>query len=169
MKIRTQCGFTLLEVLVALIVIAVGLLGIAGIQALAINSTSVARVQSLAAIEASSLAGAMQANSAYWSASPPLNTTITNQTLSQTQDCSVGACTAAQMAAYDLNQWTTSLSNLLPQGGGSVTCTSSANIPITCTINVTWLEKTVAVNSSAASVGVSNLSATQSYSMVVQP
>ncbi len=53
---RTQ-GFSLIEVMVALIIIAVGMLGIAKMQALALSNTESSGVRSLVAIEAASLAG----------------------------------------------------------------------------------------------------------------
>jgi len=55
-------GFTLVEVMVALIIIGIGMLGIAKMQGLALSSTGASRSRALAAIEASSLAAAMQAN-----------------------------------------------------------------------------------------------------------
>ncbi len=166
-----QAGFTLLEVLVALLVIAIGLLGIAGMQALAINNTSVARVQSLAAIQAASLAATMQANEAYWTIGSLATTTVVGQTLSdatlngQTIDCAAAACTlAVQMAGYDLKQWGQALQTLLPGGQGAVTCTTGVVNPVTCTISVSWQEKNVALSGQ----GGVNL-ALQTYSMVVQP
>jgi type IV pilus assembly protein PilV len=59
-------GFTLVEVMVALIIIAIGMLGIAKMQALALSNTSASRARALAAIEAASLATAMHTNRAYW-------------------------------------------------------------------------------------------------------
>jgi len=61
-------GFSLVEVMVALVVCAIGLLGLAKMESLAVASTSVAAARSIAAIEASSLAAAMHANKAYWAA-----------------------------------------------------------------------------------------------------
>ena len=61
-------GFTIIEVMVALVVISIGLLGIAKMQALALASTSTSRLRSLAAIQAASLGSAMHANRAYWAA-----------------------------------------------------------------------------------------------------
>lgn len=76
---RQMKGFSLLEVMVALIIIAIGMLGIAKMQGLALSSTTASRSRALAAIEASSLAAAMQANRVYWSnsASTPGLITIT--------------------------------------------------------------------------------------------
>src|SRR5438445_9867309 len=61
-----EAGFSLVEVMVALIVMSVGLLGIAKMQALALTSTTSARMRSIVALEASSLASTMRADRAYW-------------------------------------------------------------------------------------------------------
>jgi type IV pilus assembly protein PilV len=73
---RNARGFTLVEVMVALIIIAIGMLGIAKMQGLALSSTGSSRSRALAAIEASSLAAAMQANRTYWSSPGSLPGTI---------------------------------------------------------------------------------------------
>jgi type IV pilus assembly protein PilV len=73
-------GFTLVEVMVALIIIGIGMLGIAKMQGLALSSTGASRSRALAAIEASSLAAAMQANRSYWSSTGgtvPVAVTVT--------------------------------------------------------------------------------------------
>lgn len=59
-------GFSMVEVLVALIIIAVGLLGIAKMQALLLANTGLSRVRALIALETSSLAASMHANLDYW-------------------------------------------------------------------------------------------------------
>jgi len=43
-------GFSLVEVMVAIVVICVGLLGVAKLQALALSNTTTARLRSLAAL-----------------------------------------------------------------------------------------------------------------------
>ena len=177
-----QAGFTLLEVLVALLIIAIGLLGIAGMQALAINNTSISGVQSLAAIQAASLAASMQANEAYWTNGSLATTTVNGQTLSdatlngQTVDCSAAPCNlAVQMAGYDLKQWGQALQTLLPNGQGQVTCTTVIGTPITCTISVSWQEKNVALHAAtgtetgALATGQGGVNQVQTYTMVVQP
>jgi type IV pilus assembly protein PilV len=70
-------GFTLIEVMVALFVTAVGLLGIAKIQALAYASTGSASIRSVVALEAAGLAASMHANRLYWtSGNVPAKITI---------------------------------------------------------------------------------------------
>src|SRR5258708_27544807 len=75
-------GFTLIEVMVALVITAIGLLGIAKIQALAYASTGSAGLRSLVALQASSLAASMHANRNYLGAgSAPTPLTITDLTI----------------------------------------------------------------------------------------
>src|ERR1700747_1698188 len=107
---RGQQGFSLIEILVAVLVISIGLLGIAKMQALAISNTGNSRLRALAALEASSLASTMQADRTYCTSPPTVgndltvtiaSTTITasDATLSAAQTCSGGTtCTPAQMA-----------------------------------------------------------------------
>ena len=61
---RVLQGFSLVEVMVAVVVICVGLLGIAKMQAMALSNTTMSRQRSLAAIEAASIASAMHSNRA---------------------------------------------------------------------------------------------------------
>jgi type IV pilus assembly protein PilV len=76
LKLRTR-GFSLVEVLVALLVISIGLLGIAKMQALALANTNGGRLRALASIEAASLAASMQTERNYWgNLTNPLTITI---------------------------------------------------------------------------------------------
>jgi len=144
-------GFSLVEVMVALIVMSVGLLGIAKMQAAALSNTAVASTRSLAAIEASSLASAMHANRGYWSSSV-VATTITlrgktvTPNVAPADDCVAKSCTPAVLAAYDLQQWTTAATQVLPPDyQATITCAPTVTPP-NCTIQIQWAEKSVAIN-----------------------
>ena len=67
-------GFSLVEVMVALIIICVGLLGIAKLQALMLSNTGTSRMRALAALEASSIAATMHADRDYWAGTPAATT-----------------------------------------------------------------------------------------------
>jgi type IV pilus assembly protein PilV len=187
-------GFSLVEVMVGLVVISVGLLGIAKMQALAISSTGSAKMRSLAALEAAGLASAMHADRAYWSnvaatkAVPFVVTTsnssiatATDAALKVTQSCTTPAanaaqtvCPTAQMAAYDLQDWlagtpsvTAGLSSQLPNPQSTITCYPfTASSPISCIINISWNENLVSMNTASANVAA--VEAT-SYTLYVQP
>jgi type IV pilus assembly protein PilV len=179
-----QRGFSLVEVLVSVVLIAVGLLGNASLQALSLNNTSDARYRSLATIKADSLAAAMHANTGFWqntalvpvTAANGFNITgsvVSDSTLdAQAADCSGAACTPLQMAGYELKNWGLEIANSLPGGAGNVNCSLVGTNPISCVIIISWTEINVALNkASGTETGAlaSGFTVTQSYSMVVQP
>lgn len=174
-------GFTLLEVMVALVVTAIGLLGIAKIQALAYASTGSASSRSLVAIQAAGLAASMHANRNYWAnGSAPIPVTITgtgindttlNTTATTANYCYSGQsapCSAATLAAFDLHTWANALNAMLPNSNPVTTITCPIALPTTCTIQVTWNEKSVAVNGEAAA-GTTGTTFTPTYILYVEP
>jgi type IV pilus assembly protein PilV len=149
--IRGQRGFSLVEVMVALVVMSIGMLGIAKMQAAALSNTAVASTRSLAAIEASSLAASMHANRGYWS-SPAVAPSITlrggivTPNVAPLPNCMAAACLPAGLAQYDLQDWTTAAGQVLPPDYiATITCTPTVTPP-NCTIQIQWAEKSVAVN-----------------------
>ncbi len=171
-------GFSLVEVMVALIVISVGLLGIAKMQAVSLASTNSARIRSLAAIEAASLASAMHANRGYWAVQTPAATvtvangviTANDGALATATDCSVGAaapCTPAQLAAADLQEWVTEMNGMLPTSSSAITC-SALTTPLSCTIRITWFENAVAMNKQESNAPSATFQ-TQYYLLYVEP
>ena len=65
-KYTRSAGFSLVEVMVAVVVICVGLLGIAKMQAMSLSTTTTSRQRALAALQAASMASAMHSNRQYW-------------------------------------------------------------------------------------------------------
>ncbi len=186
MSRRSAGGFTLIEVMVALFVTCIGLLGIAKIQALVYASTGSASTRSLVAIQAAGLASAMHANRSYWAAGlAPSPLTITGTTLSDATlnataagptDCYLGGaapppCAPAVLAAFDLHTWARAMSALLPSQSPVTTVTCPNAIPVNCTIAVTWSEKTVALNSQAAAGTTTGTTGTfaPTYTLYVEP
>ena len=173
-------GFSLIEVLVALVVTSVGLLGLAKMESLSLSSTGVAAGRSIAAIEASSLAAAMHANSAYWSGgflAQPATVSVVGATvvisdpgLSSVVNCTVAganACTADLMAAYDVQQWASSMGQVLPASFSTISCSApTILVPANCTIQIQWAENAVALNARQSNMG--NVQA-PSYVLYVQP
>jgi type IV pilus assembly protein PilV len=165
-----ESGFSLIEVMISLVIIAVGLLGIAGIMALSMNNDDTSRLQSLAALQAASMATAMQANTAYWT-STAANGTRTAPTTSSTA-CNGVVCSAASIANCDLANWGYAIDQSLPNGSGTVTCAaaarpnSSSPAATTCSITIGWNTNNMAndhQSTTAATVSP------QSYVLVVQP
>lgn len=168
-----QSGFSLVEVLITLLIISIGLLGVAKMQALAIGNTKTASSRSIAAIHAASLSSAMYANKAYWAAglapsSVQINGSVLTDSIldSQATDCVSSSCTAVQMAGYDLKSWGIALQQL-PSGVGKVTCSTAAGLPINCSVTVSWNEKYIGLNQS--SLDAAQQLSTQSLVLLVQP
>jgi type IV pilus assembly protein PilV len=175
-----SAGFSLVEVMVALIVVSVGLLGLAKMESLALSNTSVAGSRSIAAIQASSLAAAMHANPGYWAAgAAPAATsisyngagvlTITDPGLATAATCltaGTASCVPGAMAAYDVQQWAAALKAVLPGYLATVNCTITLGVPVTCTIQIQWSENAVAGNSAQTNMAGLN---PPTYTLFVQP
>ncbi len=173
MSQKSRRGFTLIEVLIALLIISFGLLGVAGMQALSVGNTAVAEQRSIAALQASSIAAAMSANEGYWQTpSAPGTVTVIGSTLSggmstSSTDCTAGICSSPQMAAYDVQTWGKTLKAILPNGYGTINCVQPSNAPVTCQIYIYWSEKAYAQNQ--ASGASSTASSQYDFEMEVQP
>ena len=163
---RLACaGFSLIEVLVALIVMSIGLLGLAKMTSLGIASTNVAGTRSLAAIEASSLAAMMHADRDYWSVGlapasftitggPSTTPTISDTKLQGTQPCTttgVSACLPPAIAVHDVNAWATDLNAVLPPYLATVNCSTTVGAAVSCAIQIQWAENGVAINAQQSS------------------
>jgi len=174
---RRGRGFSLVEVMVALLVICVGLLGIAKLQALMLSNTGISRTRALAALEASSIAATMHADRDYWAGTPAATTTVNTASssitsadpiLATTPDCSFGGSdapctTTAKMAAYDLNHWMSDMAGVLPGSTAAIGCGANVGV-VTCQITITWQENMVAANAQE-----NTAAQTQHYQLVVNP
>lgn len=136
--ITAQRGFSMLEVLISIVIILIGVLGVAGIQLLSMKNTDWARYQSQAAILGESIVDAIQINPMYWSngnTNVAVNgAAITGAALNYS-NCSGTACSPTQQAGFDISNWGQSLANTLPTGTGNVTCSAA---PVICTITINW-------------------------------
>lgn len=119
---RRWCsGFTLLEVLIAILVLAIGLLGLAGLQVAGLRADHSAFHRSQAVMLAYDILDLLRANrqdardGAY---NLPLD---------------ADAPTGSSRSAQDLNRWLAELANRLPQGDGAVTVVNDL-----VTITVQW-------------------------------
>ena len=172
-----RAGFSVIEVMITLAIMAVGLLGVAKIQALAIGNTKTVGSRALAAIHAAGMASAMPANKAYWAAGlapVSVNVTVGSVTIlsdatlnAYTANCETSSCTPAQMAAYDLKVWGLALTQQLPGSDGTIACVSTLGAAVECTITVRWSERYIGVNPGV--LDAAKQQATQSIVLLVQP
>lgn len=155
MKSR-QSGMTLIEVLIAIVVLAVGLLGIASMLMLSskANTSSYTKQQAVQAVY--DIFDRIRANS---QAAIGGNYNISNIGASgptavsaPSAMCNSGACTPAQLASYDMWWWLTKDVARLPNGCGSVsTALAGAAGNTVVTVTVQWDDSPAQANLGATS------------------
>lgn len=180
---RRRCaapGFTLIELLVTLAIVAIGLLGVAKLQAAAMAETGVARTRSLMTFQAEALAAAMRANEAFWQSSAAYSQTVAiaaggaitpNPSMSviALNGCvGVTTCSPVNQAYDDLNNWATAFGQSFPAATGAIACAGTATTPVSCDITLTWSDKLVAVNRTTAT-GAALTPQTSNMILHIQP
>lgn len=116
-----QRGFSMLEVLIAVLVFSLGIIGLAGLLIFAIQSNHVAYLRTQATFLAHNMASRMSANpAALWTNAYDGNFPVA----ASTATCAAG-CTPAQLADYDKAQWSTQLTTFLPNASGNITCVTT--------------------------------------------
>jgi type IV pilus assembly protein PilV len=135
-------GFTLVEVLVALVVLTIGMLGIAAVYLEGLRSSRTALLRTQAVVLASDMADRIRANRYVLAGALVYDPAATVATANNTCDKSTNGaskCTPAQMFANDLARWQAAIQSRLPGGTGTVGFTLVNTIP-TYTVTVTWVE-----------------------------
>lgn len=140
-KCTQQLGFSLFEVLIALLVLSVGLLGLANLQGQSMTSSYNAHLRTQATSLAQSMVDRMRANRMHASAiSNNYITTMSDAPPTTTVDCATATCSAEQMALFDVKEWKCTLGMYvdnnncnglaeqatLPNGTGSVSAPDAA-------------------------------------------
>lgn len=132
---RRSRGVTLIEVLVALVIVAVGLLGLAGLQVRGLSIQKDAHGRALATQLALDLADRMRANRVPGTLTPPLDYAFTaayaTALPTASTDCAAGVCNEAQQAQFDMARWLARVKEALPGGWAHVA-------PIVGTGNRAW-------------------------------
>lgn len=148
---KYQNGFSLLEVLIAIVIFSFGLLGLAGLQLVSLTSNQSANIRSTATALAYDMADRMRANMAGVSAGNYNGIVgVDNQCQAVHYD-DVHAvpvnCTVAQLAQDDVYDWQKTAAGLLP-GGAAVVCLDSIPATTACdgggtsyAVRVSWTDK----------------------------
>ncbi|BBI98332.1 type IV pilus modification protein PilV [Ferrigenium kumadai] len=134
-----QRGFSMLEILITLVIIATALLGTAGLQMYAMRVGQSGHLRTQAVFLASDIAERMEANrGAATIGSYAVGATNTPSVV--TTDCSTTACNEASLAAFDISQWENTIAGTLPQSSWEITQDITGN-PSTYTIRVSWSDR----------------------------
>lgn len=145
-------GFSLIEVLVALLVLSIGLLGLAALQttSLKYNTDSYFRTQAtffvydiMDRMRANNTSATVANGGTYDVSSAAAATAIINSYAtcsSSSCACDTSSCSATDLATYDLGKWYERMAAVLPDAGNSL-----ATIDITATkqvtITISWKER----------------------------
>ncbi|WP_232823549.1 type IV pilus modification protein PilV [Dyella sp. C9] len=134
-----QRGVGMIEVLVAVLILAIAFLGVAALQATALAANNSAMARSMATIASYSILDAMRVDQA------SATTSAYNQTVKATA-CSTDTST---LANSQLGQWCTLLGNTLGVADtttGTVACLSNGD----CTVTITFTEVRKGANGDTA-------------------
>ncbi|MCS6922691.1 MAG: type IV pilus modification protein PilV [Elioraea sp.] len=135
-------GVTLIEVLVTLVIVAIGLLGLAGLQVRGLAIQKDAHGRALATQLALDFADRMRAN-APGAAAGAYRFTVAYPTgaytLPAAPDCESAVCTPQQQAQYDLATWLARLRGGALPGGWATVDTPVAGEPV-WEITMMWVE-----------------------------
>lgn len=151
-----QRGFSLIEVLVAVLIFSIGLLGLASLMVMSTRSNQSAYMRTQVAFLAQSMADRMSANPVgVWKGD--YNTTYPNST-TQTCNATTG-CSPAALANYDQQMWSAQLKTFLSNPSATITCKNptaytptSAQLNLrppyggNCAMTITWQERGVVTN-----------------------
>jgi type IV pilus assembly protein PilV len=150
---RRQAGFTLIEILVTVFVLAFGLLGFAALQTEGMKNNRVAELRSVVTQSTYNISDRIRANvggavnGAYVANAPPAVGYDCETSFAGT--VVANKCSSTEMANADLDRWYATLGSALPSGTGSITCADAdATDADACTrgslysINVIWEEST---------------------------
>jgi type IV pilus assembly protein PilV len=130
-----EAGFNIIEVLVALVVLAVGMLGIASLYIVTLRSSGSALQRTQAINLASDLGDRIRANR---NAGPAYE----GAAAADGDDClgAAATCTPAEMAAHDLFLWQAQIQQIFPGAPAGTVDVDDTTTPDTYAITVSWRE-----------------------------
>jgi len=140
---RAQSGFSLIEVLVALIILSVGMLGMSKMMMVSMKSNGSAYSNTQAMSLANAMLERIRANRVVALAGAASNYSLPALTSTSTfgtgPNCLTAACSSAAMASFDVAGWLALLAsaNGLPSGKGSINF-GSLNNQTSVAIVVQW-------------------------------
>lgn len=154
-------GFTMLEVLIALMIFSLGLLGMAGLLAVSVQTNHSAYLRTQATFLAQGMADRMRANNlGLWNGGGSVTKSAYDGTYDSTTAKSTGtnclganSCKWSDVVARDQAIWSNQLVSFLPSPSAAIACKPTGTAPSgdalverppyngQCTITIAWNEK----------------------------
>jgi len=153
---RKQLGFTMIEILIALIILSVGVLGLAGLQGASLRSSNSAYMRTVATSQIYDFAERMRSNTKGYKLTVNGGDNAYNQ-LSGTptyNNCNIetklpsAGCNTLQLAIRDISVWNAENARVLPAGQGTVRRSGSSFV-----ITVSWDEDNIGTGFSVDAFG----------------
>lgn len=139
-------GVGLIEVLISLLIIAIGVLGMVAIHNRSLQYNHSAYVYSQATLLAADMLDRIQANSLLAKTSSSYQVNATAYAFSQClaeeypNRCERGSCTTTEMAVYDILQWKFQLACQIPGSQGTITYLDSGDLR-TYTVRLSFTDR----------------------------
>lgn len=157
-------GFSLIEVLIALVILSVGTLGIAAMMAVSLKNKNSSYSRAQASDLAYTILDRMRANRAT-AIQHGYDIALGANPVQYPPDGCIGIaadCSPSQIADLDLTQWKSSIADILPSGDGSVR-TVELNQITEATITIQWNERRSGQTAEAANNTATPVAATISF------
>jgi len=148
---KNKKGFTLIEVMIAIVIFSFGLLGVAGVMTVSVKNNHNGYMRSQAVILAQSVVDMMRRN--HWAVWQNAYNGTFSGVIDTRSICSSGACNCTEIANRDTAKWGSMISQSLPASQGVIACApigvagadgacGRAETPYlgVCTITITWNE-----------------------------
>ena len=140
LTVNKTSGFTLLEVMIAMVIFSVGMLGLAGIQGTALQNNSTAYMRTIAMQQSYNMADILRSSTSFDgvinSSFNSVNSSVGSAPTACIANDQSTNCSTSQLAASDIYHWKKRLQDTLPSGRGTVSVSGTIY-----TITVMWDEK----------------------------
>lgn len=154
-SMNKQAGFSMIEALVAFLILSVGMLGIASLQAISLRAGYTATLRTVAVIKSEEILERMRSNHTalldYRSAAGA--GTTAPAVLCSDSTGSLVSCTPAQMAPYDVYKWKEDVLSVFPTGTTATIAIPDPADPLLVpqppwpvTITINWTERDPSAN-----------------------
>lgn len=149
-----QSGVGMVEILVAVLILSIGVLGFAGMQLKALKSTGSTFYRSQATVLADDILSRISVNpgqlaaystAATWAAAPVADNAVPSwwNACSTSSGGATTACSQAALVAWDINQSAWMAAHLLPNGSAQVAQCPGAGVQTYC-VTIAWNKTTLA-------------------------
>lgn len=130
---QSNTGFSMIEVLVTMVIVALALFGAAGLQAYAMKTNLGGQNRNQAVFLMSDIVDRMEANKAAATAGLYASAGVKP---AASNACNVAACASGALATYDIGNWLFQVQQVLPQGTATLVSNGA-----TTTVTINWVDR----------------------------